>query len=123
MSLESTWEVRDGYLLLRAAGEITGDSVLQLGSEIRRRCEADGVGGVVIDCQGMTGALGVAELITVTPAFVRIVGPTIKVAYINPPSHWIPADDQFSRDLAYNRGAFLEVFPSESEAVEWLRDA
>ena len=53
---------------------------------------------------------------------VKIWGPQTHVAYINPPNEWVPADDQFSRDVAHNYGGSLELFNSAEEAVAWLND-
>ena len=49
------------------------------------------------------------------------IGQTIKVAYVNRPEAWRPDDDQFSRDLAYNRGALLELFDTIDDATSWLQ--
>ncbi len=118
--LEITSETRDGYLFLAASGEVTQSSILNLGTEVRQRCDSAGLEGVIIDCREMCGALSVGELFTVTQQFCRIVGPAISVAYINRPAEWDPVDDQFSRDVAINRGGSLEVFESERQAAEWL---
>ena len=76
---------------------------------------------MIIDCQSIEGALSPATLHRATPAYTQEVGRTLKVAYINPPPQWKPSDDQFSRDLEYNRGGLLELFDSATEAVQWLR--
>ena len=114
-------ESREGYVFLTAAGEVTPNSILELGSTIHEHCAAEGKQGVIIDSHEMVGALPVSSLINVTQEFVKRVGPGIKVAYINPPAEWTPEDDQFSRNVANNRGGALEVFGSEGEAREWLR--
>lgn len=94
-----------------------------LGNFIRQTCETARVSGVIIDCEAIDGALTAEGLYRATPAFTTAVGLDIKVAYINPPHSWRPDDDQFSRDIAYNRGALLELFGSKDEAVRWLQEA
>ena len=68
----------------------------------------------------MEGALSIVDLYDVTPRFVETVGRHVRVAYINPPKEWIPENDKFSRNVAFNRGGALEVFASEKDAVDWL---
>lgn len=114
---------RDGYLFLTPHGEVTEASIIGLGTEIRRRCDAAGVNNAIIDCAEMTGALPVGRLFSVTPQYVQEVGPTIRVAYINPPADWSVEDDTFSRNVAYNRGGLLELFESEEAAIAWFEDA
>ena len=119
--LEITHEPRDGYLYFTVAGIITEANLIALGRDLRAACEAAGLEGAVLDCAGMQGRLSVGEILGMTPKFVESVGPKIKVAYINPPAHWIPSDDRFSRNVAYMQGGALEVFASEDEAAAWLK--
>ena len=111
----------DGFPIIEASGPITEESLIELGRFIRSSCEALAINGTVIDCSSIEGALTPESLYRTTPAYTHEVGRSIKVAYINPPAHWRPADDQFSRDLAYNRGGLLELFESMDDAVAWLR--
>ncbi len=111
----------EGFPLVVAGGLITPESLVELGRFIRECCESQNVGGAIIDCEAIEGALSPADLHNATPAYTQEVGRSIKVAYINPPAHWKPSDDQFSRDLAYNRGGMLELFDDATAAVRWLR--
>lgn len=111
----------EGYPLVAAAGLITEDSLVALGQFVRQTCENSRVNGAIIDCRAIEGALSPEILQRATPAYTTAVGRTLKVAYINPPAHWRPSDDQFSRDLAYNRGGLLELFESAADAVQWFR--
>ena len=113
----------EGYPLVIASGLITEDSLIELGRFIRQACESTKVSAAIIDCQAIQGALTPEILQSATPAYIREVGPSLKVAYINPPSHWKSADDRFSRDLAYNRGGQLELFDTATDAVQWFRQA
>ena len=113
----------DGFPLVIPSGEITEDSLVELGAFIRKSCDDIGVKGAIIDAGRIEGALSPQSLYRATPAFTMEIGQTIKVAYVNRPDEWIPADDQFSRDLAYNRGGMLELFESTDDALDWLRDA
>lgn len=114
-------ETVEGFPLVVPTGPISVESVVELGRFIRESCKKHNVGGAIVDCQAIEGALGPATLHSATPAFIREVGETIKVAYINPPPQWPPAIDQFSRNLAYNRGGLLELFDTVTDAVHWLR--
>ncbi len=111
----------EGFPVIVASGAISSESLVELGRFIRQSCENQKVGGVIIDCGSIEGALSPTELHNTTPAYTQEVGRALKVAYINPPPQWKPADDQFSRDIAYNRGALLELFDTATEAVQWLR--
>lgn len=104
-----------------ASGPITVDGVIELGKFIRTTCDAADVKGTIVDCRAIEGALSPTTLYETTPAFTNEVGRSIRVAYINPPAHWKAVDDQFSRDLAHNRGGLLELFESAEDAVTWLR--
>lgn len=110
----------EGFPVVKPTGSISENSLVDLGKFIRDTCKESGVSGVIIDCRDIDGALTSDELYRATPAFVREVGRSIKVAYINRPPQWPPADDQFSRDIAYNRGAHLELFESSDDAARWL---
>ncbi len=121
MPFEITLDAEEDWVRLTPVGDVNVASILELGEEIRRRCADLGLNTVLLDCAGMTGALTVAELYSTTPKFVNTIGPSISVAYINMPSEWLPEDDQFSRNVAYNRGGSLEMFLTEDEALEWLR--
>lgn len=121
MQISRSEEAVEGYPLVIASGLITEDSLIELGRFIRQVCENAKVSGAIIDCQAIQGALTPEILQSATPAYIREVGPLLKVAYINPPAHWTSADDQFSRDLAYNRGGQLELFDFATEAVQWFR--
>ena len=123
MQFELAEDAVDGFPLVTPIGEITEDSLVDLGAFIRKSCGDFGVKGVVIDASRIEGALSAQSLYRATPAFTLEIGQTIKVAYINRPDEWVPADDQFSRDLAYNRGAMLELFETTEDAVAWLREA
>ena len=111
----------EGYPLILATGAITREGVIELGRFIRKTCDSAGAAGTIVDCGAIEGALSPGTLYETTPAFTNEVGRSIRVAYINPPAHWKPADDQFSRDLAHNRGGLLEVFETTEDAVGWLR--
>jgi hypothetical protein len=111
----------EGFPLVVASGPISPESLVDLGRFIRESCEMQNVSGAIIDCQAIEGALSPAALHGATPAYTQEVGRSIRVAYINPPAHWKPSDDQFSRDLAYNRGGLLELFDDAIAAAQWLR--
>ncbi len=111
----------EGYPVIVTSGPITEGSLVELGQFIRRACENANTNGAIIDCQAIEGALTPEILQSATPAYTQAVGRSVRVAYINPPAHWIPSDDQFSRDLAYNRGGLLELFDTATEAVQWFR--
>ena len=115
-------EDADGFPVIIAAGAITTDSIIELGRYIRTTCDDAQVKGTIIDCTAIEGALSPEALYETTPAYTNAVGRSIRVAYINPPAHWKPADDQFSRDLAHNRGGMLELFETAEDAVAWLRE-
>lgn len=121
MQISLAEESVEGFPVVVASGPISQESLVELGRFVRESCEDRKVGGAIIDCQSIEGALSPATLHSATPAYTAVVGPALRVAYINPPSHWEPSDDQFSRDLAYNRGGILELFSTASEAVQWLR--
>ena len=123
MHLSLANESVEGFPVVVASGPIEPESLVELGRFIRQSCESQKVGGAIIDCQAIEGALSPARLHTATPAYTHEVGRTLRVAYINPPPQWKPTDDQFSRDLAYNRGGLLELFGTAAEAVEWLRQS
>ena len=110
----------DGFPIVEAKGEITIDGAISMGDFVRLTCADLGVSGAIVDCAAIEGALTAEELYDATPAFTAAVGQDLKVAYINPPPQWNAADDQFSRDLAYNRGGLLELFESAEQAVDWL---
>lgn len=111
----------DGFPVIVASGLITVEQAIELGRFIRSTCVAADVKGAIVDCGAIEGALSPESLYEMTPAFTNVVGRSIRVAYINPPEHWSPADDQFSRDLAANRGGLLELFDSAEDAVSWIR--
>ena len=121
MEFEVAPEPIDGYPVILANGPITEESLVALGSFVRRTCDDMDVKGTIIDCSGIEGALDPESLYRATPAYTLEVGQDIKVAYINRPAHWPAADDQFSRDLAYNRGGLLEMFDTPDDAVVWLQ--
>lgn len=112
-----------GFPVIIASGPITEDSLVELGDFVRVSCEQARIDGAIIDCKAIEGALSAESLYRATPEFAMAVGREIKVAYINPPESWRPDVDQFSRDVAYNRGSLLELFDSTDDAVHWLRDA
>jgi hypothetical protein len=111
----------DGYPVVIASGPITEDSLVALGEFVRESCERTQVNGAIVDCKRIEGALSAESLYRATPAFSAAVGQSLKVAYINPPASWRPEDDQFSRDIAYNRGGLLELFETSEEAAHWLQ--
>lgn len=113
----------EGFPLVLASGPISEQSLVELGRFLRKTCEARQVGGVIIDCGAIEGALTTEELYRTTPDYTQAVGRTLKVAYINPPAQWTPSDDRFSRDVAFNRGALLELFETVDDAVQWLRSS
>ncbi len=117
---ELTVEECDGYLRIATSGTVSMQNIERLGGQVREVCERHGINNVVIDCRGMKGALTVGEMYAATPKFVNAMGQLIRAAYINPPPDWIPEDDKFSRNVAYNRGGNLELFASEEDAVAWF---
>ena len=121
MSLEITHDLREGFVRFLAAGRVTESGLEELGHVLRQVCETNNLQSALIDCQAMEGALPMARLYNATQQFIAAVGPEICVAYINPPDQWRPNDDQFSRDVARNRGGSLELFESEESAAMWLR--
>ena len=122
MSFEVSIDQMEGVPVFRARGPVTTPNCLSLAEEINVHIQEKQIKGVVVDCAGMQGALDVGELFYMTQEFIRIVGIGVKVAYINPPSSWIPQDDEFSRNVARNRGGMLELFLDVSEAIAWLKD-
>ncbi len=113
-------ERRGNYLFLQTFGQVTENSIINLGKFISQICKQENIKKVLIDVRGMQGALSVSELYYAVSQYTLHVGKEIKVAYINPPPEWIPEDDQFSRDVAFNRGGTLELFKTETEALTWL---
>ena len=105
--------------MVTATGKITEAGIVSMGENIKEVCGQNGLTGTIVDCAAIEGALEPMELYHATNKFIDIVG-NIKVAYINPPEEWTPDDDQFSRDVAYNRGGALEVFASLEDAEKWL---
>ncbi len=122
MDFKVAQEPIGGYPVITTSGEITEESLVALGTFIRQTCDDMNVKGAIIDCNGVEGALKPESLYRATPAYTLEVGQDIKVAYINRPAHWQAADDQFSRDLAYNRGGLLEMFDTPDDAVDWLQE-
>lgn len=112
----------EGFPIVVPTGPISAESLIELGRFVRESCKKHEVGGAIIDCQSIEGALSPAILHSATPAFTHEVGQTIKVAYVNPPPQWNPSVDQFSRNLAYNRGGLLELFDTLTDAVHWLQE-
>jgi len=111
----------NGFPVVIASGPITEASLAELGNFVRESCENAQVQGAIIDCKLIEGALSSESLYRATPEFTAAVGQQIKVAYINRPECWPPDDDQFSRDVAYNRGVLLELFETIDDAVDWLQ--
>ena len=109
------------YLKLRVSGEITEQRLIELGIKIRELSNQHQTSSVLLDCAGIEGALSAGALFYATQEYIRQVGAGIDVAYVNPPAAWVPVDDQFSRDVARNRGGSLEVFANELLASFWLR--
>jgi len=121
MSFTIQTENREDYILFLASGPVSHDSLIGLAAEIKQICNDAKVTCAMVDCGAMEGALSVGKLYFAVQKFVEVVGPGIKIAYINPPSQWIPTDDEFSRNVAQNRGGQLELFELEAEAIEWLK--
>jgi hypothetical protein len=117
--LDLKFQKQKSYILVSATGQVSEAAIIRMGEEVKIHCEEEGLNGAIVDCGKIEGALSPMELYHATNKFIDILG-DIKVAYINPPSDWIPDDDQFSRDVAYNRGGELEVFPSLNDAEKWL---
>lgn len=120
MAFELSVANRGAYLLLTPVGSMTEEALVDLGHAIRRTCDEAGVRGVVLDCQHIEGALPTQVIYYATQRYLEAVGLSTPVAYINPPEHWTRDQDQFSRDVAFNRGGSLEVFGTEAEAASWL---
>lgn len=121
MSFRISSTTNEDYMFFSAVGPVSEEALVELGTAIHRDCNSKKIKNAIVDCALMEGALSGGRLYFAVQKFVEAVGYAIKVAYINPPSHWIPDDDEFSRDVAKNQGGFLEMFASESEAVAWLR--
>lgn len=121
MEMSLATHAQYGFPVVIASGPITEEGLVELGHFIRKSCEEAEVQGAVIDCKMIEGALSSKSLYRATPEFSLAVGQRIKVAYINRPDAWPPDDDQFSRDLAYNRGVPLELFESLDQAIDWLQ--
>ena len=122
MGFDISFEFRDGYVFFAVAGEVTEEGLADLGLFVRDSCDAVDVNCALMDCKAMEGALAGVGLYRGTQEFIKAVGVSIKVAYINPPPHWNPEEDQFSRNVAYNRGGSLELFDSQADAEAWLKD-
>lgn len=108
------------FPLFSAQGLISSHALLNLADQIRSYCDLNDSLGVIIDCSAIEGALKIDELFFATQEFVKRVGLHRKIAYINPPASWKPEDDQFSRDVAQNRGMRLECFDDLDQAIGWL---
>jgi hypothetical protein len=68
------------------------------------------------------GTLSPSTLHSATPAHTEAAGSALRVAIIYPPpSQWQWSDDQFRRDLAYNRGRLPKLFDTATESVQSLR--
>lgn len=122
MPFDLSIENRGAYLFLTPAGTITAEALIELGHSIRRACDDAGLEVVLLDCRSIEGALPTTTLFYATPRYLEAVGLRVRVAYINPPANWSADQDQFSRNVAFNRGGSLEVFGTEGEAVRWLTD-
>ena len=120
MAFEIGIDIRNDVLFLTPMGEVSRESILQLGAEIKAQSDEQNLGKVLIDCDGMTGMFSVLELYSITPQFMDLVGQSCRIAYVNPPAEWTVEDDKFSRNVAYNRGGNLEVFELEADALNWL---
>lgn len=123
MPFETTIDAREGYLFVTACGSVTEENLVSLGYQLQRECRRHGVRAVVLDCRNMHGALSAGDLYFVSEKYTQAVGTDIRVAYINPPESWSPADDYFSRSMVHSRGGKLELFDSEVEAVRWFEQS
>ena len=118
--LELVPTVENDILFVKTSGPVTVNGLKELGAIIKQNCDAKKLTKAIVDVSGMEGALAVGELYEATQLFIQEVGFNIRVAYIKPPAHWIPEDDKFSRDVAKNRGAVLEMFLTKEDAINWL---
>jgi hypothetical protein len=120
MTFDITSRREDGYVFVAAVGPVSEESLAQLGEEVKGLCDEANVDRAIIDVGGMEGALPPERLYYTTIEFINTVGLARRVAYINPPAHWIPEDDEFSRNVAQNRSGSLEMFATLEEAIAWL---
>ena len=111
---------RDRYLYFVVSGDLTEESLIDLGHRIRQLCSEHEVLSVLLDCKNMQGALSRGDLYFASQKYTEAVGTEIRVAYINPPAAWSSSDDEFGRTMVHSRGGALELFASEEAAENWL---
>jgi hypothetical protein len=120
MQWQITTQVREGYIFAKPSGPISIANLITLLESIRDECNHWGMRCGLVDCIEIQGALSIEQLDQISPEFVRILEDRLKIAYMNPPPHWISRDDEFSRAEIGKRGGFLELFISEEAALMWL---
>lgn len=109
-------ESRDHHLRASVRGRTTLRGMIRLADAIAEEAGKTGLRGVVIDCAGMTGGLGLTELFEVGNYYAERLS-NVRLAGINMPAAW--RDNRFSEDVIGNRGGRLKHFEDAAEAERW----
>ncbi len=121
MSYDLKVRKKNGYLHFSVAGENTRENVAGYLSEVPVRCLEYNCPYVLIE-ENLSGpSLGISAIFDIAAEGSKHVRPGVgAIAYVDVnPEHNLDSM-QFAEDVAVNRGVFVRMFSSVSDAEKWL---
>ncbi|MBN1163903.1 MAG: hypothetical protein JXB45_04945 [Candidatus Krumholzibacteriota bacterium] len=111
-------EDRGDFVLVEFSGKFSVETGKRCVDTMVEACATYQRSALLFDCRRMTGYLSIMDRFQVM-AYGQITSGTIsKLALLGLPEHTLP--DNFSENVAVNRGVNLKIFTDFEEAVAWL---
>lgn len=114
-------ELKDGYALFRASGQVTLDEGVEIVDAALALARDRQIDRLVVDVAGFSGfgPPNLAERYFFVHRWAETARGLVSVVVVTQPEMIDP--EKFGVKVAANLGFKCEVFPTEAEAVQWIR--
>lgn len=120
MSQPVQLELRDGYAVYRAAGQVTLDQAVQVVTAAIAAARDQNIAKLLIDLSGLTGfnPPGLGARYFFVKDWARAASGMVRVVLVVQPE--MIDREKFGVQVAANSGLVANVFSTEPEALAWL---
>ena len=120
MSLKSNFNKEGDYLLIETEGKCEHNEAVSLLRNIKKRCNEENYKKLLIDIYNVDfSGLQTIDRFDLGDKIAELfVNPHVKIAVIINPDKV----DNFTKNVARNRFAYIEYFKEKTKALEWLKE-
>jgi hypothetical protein len=118
MAYELKVNEETGIIELRSSGSVTREDVIESMKIVNRLSEETGIRLLFVDSRKVDAMPNTTDIFELTSKFPRF----LKMAVLISPESKLMEAFKFGETVGFNRGIMVQVFISESEVIQWLKN-